>query len=193
MKKYYLISLFISCLAFTPKQVYASSLDELYRDIVRSDNQGYLPLFVKNRNIPDILIEEELLRQNNESPHQLKTPVPDPINLNNDRQAKEQAAAIAHKRWEDAMRAVRENRVTPIELQEINYRVQKEDPHATEILAWMNARGIGVTINLPEAFALYQKAATLNVPNAAENAIKVYKSMSSQQRYDLQRAAGLKI
>lgn len=41
----------------------ATSLDELYRDIVRSDNQGYLPMFVKNRSIPDVLIEEEILRQ----------------------------------------------------------------------------------------------------------------------------------
>ena len=27
---------------------YAASLDELYREIIRDDNQGYLPIFVKN-------------------------------------------------------------------------------------------------------------------------------------------------
>lgn len=167
----------------------ASSLDELYRDIVRSDNQGYLPLFVKNRNIPDILIEEELLKQNwADTVHPLKEPVPDVVNLSNDRLLREQEIAAANKRWQETMLAVRENRVTPIELQEINRRVQKEDPHATEILAWMNARGIGVPLNLTEAFALYQRAAVLNVPNAAENAKKVYRSMTPQQRRNLQVA-----
>ena len=39
---------------------YAASLDELYREIIRDDNQGYLPIFVKNRNQPELLFEDEL-------------------------------------------------------------------------------------------------------------------------------------
>ena len=192
MKKYGLICLLISCVASLSAQ--ASSLDELYRDIVRSDNQGYLPLFVKNRDIPDILIEEELLKQNLPTTrHNLKDPISDVVNLSNDRLIREQAIAAANKRWQETMIAVRENRVTPLELQEITRRVQKDDPHATEILAWMNARGVGVPLNLPEAFTLYQQAAALNVPHATENALKVYQSMSPQQRRNLKSASGLKI
>lgn len=192
MKKYGLISLLISCIVSFSVQ--ASSLDELYRDIVRSDNQGYLPLFVKNRDIPDILIEEELLKQNLPTTrHNLQEPVSDVVNLSNDRLLRDQAAAAANKRWQEILTAVRENRVTPIELQEITLRVQKEDPHATEILAWMNARGIGVPLNLIDAFALYQQAAALHVPNASENALKVYQSMNPQQRRNLKNANGLKI
>ncbi len=192
MKKYGLISLLISYIASFSAQ--ASSLDELYRDIVRSDNQGYLPLFVKNRDIPDILIEEELLKQNLPTTRQnSKEPVSDVVNLTNDRLKREQAIAAANKRWQETIVAVRENRVTPIELQETTSRVQKEDPHATEILAWMNARGIGVPLNLIEAFALYQQAAALHVPNATENALKVYQAMNPQQRRNLKSAGGLKI
>ena len=41
----------------------ASSLDDLYRDVIRSDNDGYLPMFVKNRSMPDVLVEEEVLKK----------------------------------------------------------------------------------------------------------------------------------
>lgn len=60
--------------------------------------------------------------------------------------------------------------------------LQKNDPKAVEVLAWMNARGIGIKPNLVEAFNLYQKAAALKVPLAAENALLVYKSMNAEQR-----------
>ena len=46
----------ILSLMFAAPESSANSLDELYRDIIRSDNQGYLPMFVKNRDIPDILV-----------------------------------------------------------------------------------------------------------------------------------------
>ena len=59
----------------------AASLDELYRDIIRSDNRGYLPLFVKNRNVPDVLVGIEDLEQIEEVPAtNIKKPS-DPINL----------------------------------------------------------------------------------------------------------------
>ena len=63
MKKYNRIILSFCIFLLCPGLASATSLDELYRDIVRSDNQGYLPMFVKNRSIPDVLIEEEILRQ----------------------------------------------------------------------------------------------------------------------------------
>ena len=55
MKKQLIAILYILPLLLWSNLTQASSLDELYRDIMRSDNQGYLPLFVKNRKTPDIL------------------------------------------------------------------------------------------------------------------------------------------
>ena len=183
MKKYNRIILSFCMFLLCPGLAAATSLDELYRDIVRSDNQGYLPMFVKNRSIPDVLIEEEILRQipeNQES--QPKKNIPHPIYISNDRDAQKAARLAAIQRWENALKAVEENRVTPLELEIINDYAAKNDPKAVEVLAWMNARGIGIKPNLVEAFNLYQKAAALKVPRAAENALLVYKSMNAEQR-----------
>lgn len=46
----------------------ATSLDEIYRDIVRSDNSGYLPLYVKNRNAPEFLFDDSELQAKRQSP-----------------------------------------------------------------------------------------------------------------------------
>lgn len=140
-------------------------------------------MFVKNRSIPDVLIEEEILRQipeNQES--QPKKNIPHPIYISNDRDTQKAARLAAIQRWENALKAVEENRVTPLELEIINDYAAKNDPKAVEVLAWMNARGIGIKPNLVEAFNLYQKAAALKVPLAAENALLVYKSMNAEQR-----------
>ena len=49
----------------------ATSLDELYRDIVRSDNSGYLPLYVKNRNAPEFLFDDSELKSDQPNPELL--------------------------------------------------------------------------------------------------------------------------
>lgn len=183
MKKYQQIILALVFGMFWTGSAQATSLDELYRDIVRSDNQGYLPMFVKNRSIPDILSEEEALLNTKEAaPLEQKNNLPGPINLTNTRRAKEAAEQAVLLRWQNALLAVEQNRVTPLELEEITARANLNDPKAIEVLAWMNARGIGVSPNLLEAFRLYQKAAALQVPQAADNALLVYKSMNAAQR-----------
>ena len=50
----------ILSLIFSVPEVSANSLDELYRDLIKSDNEGYLPLFVKNRKVPDILTDDKI-------------------------------------------------------------------------------------------------------------------------------------
>lgn len=186
MKKYQQIILALVFGMFWTGFAQATSLDELYRDIVRSDNQGYLPMFVKNRSIPDILSEEEaLLDGENPALSEQKNNLPGPVNLTNTRRAKEAAEQAVLLRWQNALLAVEQNRVTPLELEEITARANLNDPKAIEVLAWMNARGIGVSPNLLEAFRLYQKAAALQVPRAADNALLVYKSMNAAQREQL--------
>ena len=57
MKK---IVFIILSLMFAAPESSANSLDELYRDLIRADNEGYLPLFVKNRQAPDILSDDKI-------------------------------------------------------------------------------------------------------------------------------------
>ncbi|MBE6452613.1 MAG: sel1 repeat family protein [Alphaproteobacteria bacterium] len=158
---------------------YSASLDELYRDVIRSDNQGYLPLFVKNRSTPELHIEKSL-DQITEPNHQIKD-APS-VKLSNDRRQQEALIKAKQLKWENAIKAVQQNNVTPLELEEINYRVRMGDAKAIDILAWMYTKGIGVNQDYVMAFNLYRKAEALKVPTASRNAALVYKAMSAAQR-----------
>ena len=177
---------FFTLLAFLfVKPAHSTSLDEIYRDLVKSDNEGYLPLYVKNRKIPDVLIEDGI----KEAPLVIKAEEPAispyQIPLTDKYKIEEEARIARQRKWDKAIRAVKENRVTPVELDEILMRVADNDPHAVEIYARMNARGIGIQTDLIKAFHLYRKAASLNVPNANNNAAQVYKAMTREQRESL--------
>ncbi len=163
----------------------ATSLDEIYRDIVKSDNNGYLPLFVKNRNAPNFLDEEDTLRQVKKAvsisdKEELKA-----IKLENERKIREQALQAEKLKWQRTIEAIQAGKVTPVELHEVEKRVEKKDLHAIEIYAWMFARGVGVKQDLVKSFHLYQIAAHKNVPQAAKNAALVYKAMNREQRESL--------
>ena len=160
----------------------ASSLDDLYRDIIRSDNRGYLPLFVKNRKTPDFILDLDGLKQETLSTPTTKSPS---IKLSNDFKQRLNQAKARQEQWLKTIAAVKSNQVTPLELSDINARVKENDPKATEILAWMYTTGVGVTPNFIEAFNLYKKAAQLNVANAEKNALIVYKAMNEDQRRQL--------
>lgn len=178
------LALIIASLIWTniiPQTALAASLDDLYRDIIRSDNQGYLPLFVKNRQEPEIHPEISLEKIKQDSAYQKKQ-ARKPINLINDAQLKAAQEKARQEKWERTVKSVQENNVSPLELEELNIRAQNNDGKATEILAWMYTNGVGVTQDLATAFILYRKAESLNVPHAKENAIKIYKAMSPEQR-----------
>lgn len=182
MNKYLNLIFSLLILLLLSNLAQAASLDELYRDIVRDDNQGYLPIFVKNRNQPELLFQDELI-----PPATIDKKIEEakPVNLINERKIKEDAKLAEIKKWEETVKAIKENRVTPVELEEINKRIIKNDPKAVEILAWMNARGVGVQQNLVEAFNLYRQAAELGIETANKNAALVYRSMSRLQRESL--------
>ncbi len=188
MKKVYKI-IFSLMVFLAPAQVgvaEASSLDELYRDIIRSDNQGYLPMFVKNRDIPDILVEEEILKRiPAQTPETLKNPDQKPLNLTNTRPDPNALRKARQLKWDNTLKAVAENRVTPLELQEIEYRARQNDAKAVEVMAWMYTKGVGVKTDYVKAFRLYRHAASLQVPRAEENAALVYKAMNEDQRRSL--------
>lgn len=179
----YLKLIFIALVLFSIQPAQATSLDGIYRDLIRNDNQGYLPIFVKNRNTPDLLYGDDLEKLATKP--EIEETTEKPINLIDERKLREEAKLAAIKKWDDTIKAVKENRVTPIELQEIEKHVAQEEARAIEILAWMNARGVGVKQDLIKAFNLYRKAATMEVPNANKNAALIYRSMTREQRESL--------
>ncbi len=165
---------------------YCSSLDELYRDVIRSDNQGYLPLFVKNRNTPDFnWLDEENFKNLPEDKISPLKDAHDPMRLSREYTNPSVLEKSKQQQWLKTIAAIKANQVTPLELNEITSRVKENDPKATEILAWMYTKGVGVSKDFVTAFNLYKKAATLNVTDAEKNAVIVYKSMSEEQKQKL--------
>ena len=177
---------YLLALMLFPGMSFASSLDDLYRDVIRSDNQGYLPMFIKNRAAPDVLSEETLLNQVIEKQPSTQN-FTKSINLTNERRKKEEERIAKELQWQETLKAIAENRVTPLDLEEINLRASQKEPKAIEVLAWMYTKGVGVQKDFVAAFRLYRQAETLQVPQAKENAIKVYKAMDSHQREELSK------
>lgn len=173
---------FLLALCFLCNSAQAASLDTLYRDVIRSDNDGYLPLFVKNRSEPNVLDETQILQKVVTQELQKNDIKSNPLNLTNNTMQKEAIKKSKQLKWEQTIKAVQENRVTPIELEELNYRARLNDAKAIEILAWMYTNGVGVAQDLPKAFYLYRQAEKLQVTDADKNAIAVYKAMSPEQR-----------
>ena len=173
----------ILSLMFAAPESSANSLDELYRDLIRSDNEGYLPLFVKNRQVPDILSDDKIPTVP-QPVASTPTPadVPQEVSFVDPRQQEAEAAKAEVLAWENAIKAIQENRVTPVELEEIIKRVEQNNPRATEIYAWMLTKGVGVKQNLIKAFQLYQQAAKLGVLNAENNAAQIYRVLSPDER-----------
>ena len=181
MKKFIAIFTFSLLL---PNLCLATSLDDIYRDLVKSNNQGYLPVFVKNRNAPNFLDEEEL------SKHPLpkekdKQDFEEPLSLNNERKLRNEEKVQEIQAWKDAVEAIKANQVTPANLREIEKRVAIQDPKATEIYAWMLARGVGMDQDLPKSFEMYLIANQLKAPEAIKNAALIYKAMTPEQRSNI--------
>ena len=177
--RFILLTLF---LLLTPSLCYANSLDEIYRDLIRSENEGYLPMFVKNRQLPDFLFEEDI-------PSHLKNPSKsennEVLDFSKKRQEREEALALAGLKWQKVKEAIKSNNVSATDLEEINIKLSKNNIEAIEIYAYMNAKGVGISQNLVKAFQLYQKAIRLNIPDAKKNATLVFKSMSLEQKEEL--------
>ena len=167
-------------------QAQSASLDELYRDLVRSDNSGYLPIYVKNRNAPEFVIDEEKAKKNQEGQEIYQIKDQDLIiNFEDNRIDQDEIDKANALRWQQTIQAVKNKIITPKELDEIKTRVKQNNPDAVEIYAYMNAKGIGVQKDFIKSFNLYRQAEKLGVPQAKENAIKVFKSMTPAQKEKL--------
>lgn len=180
---------FIGFLTVFPfENVQAMSLDEIYRDVVRSDNRGYLPMFVKNREAPDFIVDKEFLKDVPEPKAENNSPVnPDLeiVKFENQRKIHEEQVRKKWAAWNKVVQNVKNGKVTASELRELEVKAGENNPQAVEMLAWIYAKGVGVKSDLIKAFRLYMQAENLGVPNAKLNAAKVYKVMPRQMREEL--------
>ena len=87
--------------------------------------------------------------------------------------------------WKDIVSAVKKGNVSPFDLAEIRKLSEQEKPEALELLAWMYATGTGVRRDLQKSYVYYVRSARAGVSSAAENARKVYQSMTPAQRASL--------
>ncbi len=169
-------------LVFFANPTFSASLDEIYRDIIRDDNSGYLPIFVKNRTRPEFLFEEEIQKSQTPPATQNTSPV---VNLTNEYKIKADALKAEEEQWQAALTAIKNNNITPKELKTLDDQVAKNNPQAIEIKAWMFAKGYGIKQDLISSFILYRKAEKLGVKDALKNAAQVYKTMTREQRESL--------
>ncbi len=180
---------FIGFLAIFPLgNSQAMSLDEIYRDVVRSDNKGYLPMFVKNREAPDFVVDTTALKDVPEPKAEDKSPInPDLeiVKFENQRKIHEEQVRKKWAAWNRVIQNVKSGKVTASELRELEVKAGENNPQAVEILAWVYARGVGVKPDLIKAFRLYMQAESLGVPDAKLNAAKVYKVMPRHIREQL--------
>ena len=184
---------FVICAALlsfvVSKGAFAAGLDEIYRDLVRSDNRGYLPLFVKNRQAPSVVDDSKVVlpRDDFEQGADALEMGISSVNFQNERLIKKAEFEEAEIRWKKVLANVQSGYVSSFELDELNKREGENNPQAVDVLAWIYSKGVGVEPDLIKAFHLYKKAIALKVPEAMENAVKVYKAMSAQQKAELSK------
>lgn len=149
---------------------FGRTLDEIFRGTVRQENDGTLPPYILNRGLPPVPVRKPL------------TP--------------EQAAELARSQgagvreydlgqpltWLEVVQQVAAGTPSPFAVDEVTRRSDDGDGQAVELLAWMHANGVGVRRDLPHAFGLYVRASDLGIQGAKENAAAVFRSMSVQQR-----------
>ncbi|MFV0625856.1 MAG: hypothetical protein ACK5N8_00720 [Alphaproteobacteria bacterium] len=165
---------------FSADVAFAVSLDSMYRDVVKSTHDGYLPVFVKNRETPTLDFDEaKFAALSQPTENQIDGKI---INFDKDEKMKKIAELRENDEWKNTMQAVQRKVVLPLDLERIEKRVASGYPKAIELYAWMHAKGIGVEKDLIKSFELYKKAEKLNVEKAHENALKVYGVMTTEQK-----------
>ncbi len=174
-------AIMLPCVCFAQ----SANLDEVYRQIIKANNQDYLPMFVKNREEPNFLKDVESVENLAKSNKDALSEINQIVDFEDKGALLKQEERAKELKWQAIILAVQQNKLTPYDIEEIQKRIKNKDPQAIEIFAFMNAKGIGVYQDLIKSFLLYQEALNLDVDNAKNNAILVYNSMSRDQKKKL--------
>ena len=175
-------ALFLTLLFFSSKAfAFGLTADQMYRNVLTQENEGALPSYYTVREQAEKKKIISSLLPENAARTQLL-----PIN---ESVLSPQESAFSEfdlqREWESVIKAVKENRLTPFDLEIIQKRAQNDDAQAIELLAWMYATGKGLKQDLVKSWLYYTQAAHLGVPSGTKNAQAVYKSMTAVQRSQL--------
>jgi len=181
------IALFLLFLAIIPKEAssFGLSLDDMYRDIVRSENDGYLPTYISDKNTLDLQLDDNDVKKI-ESP-KLENEENKVVYLKSKRKENKAKIEAEKKEWQQIVNAAKRAKISPYHYTKIQDMADNKNPKAIELLAWMKANGIGCSQDLVSSYYLYKKASRLKVKNASKNALLVYKSLPDNTRRELSK------
>lgn len=177
MKK--LIVIIFVVLIISPNCANAFSLDSVYRDVMRSENDDQLPIFVKNPDTSSLNFDKEIEKYEEKNE---KAKESEYMSFVNRKKLKDDKKIKDDLEWQETLLAIQKNQVTPVDLERVQIKIKANDPKATEIYAWMLTKGVGVSKDLVKAFNLYKRADSLGIETAKQNSIEVYKAMTPNQR-----------
>lgn len=149
---------------------FGDSLDAMYRDNVRAENNGELPSYLYATVPPPIPQPKPLTPEDILTKLRAETPsivVPD------------SAPPIA---WPDVVKQIGSGAPGAFAVDAVRRKAEAADPQAVELFAWMNATGTGVRRDLTQAFNLYMQADGLNVAGAKENAKAIYNALPPSEK-----------
>lgn len=177
MKK--IIVIIFLCFIIYPTGSQAFSIDSVYRDVMRSENDDRLPIFVKNTDFSSLRFDKEIEQYEEKKETANKTEY---MSFVNKKQLRDDKKIKDAKEWSETLIAIEKNQVTPIDLERVQNKVSNNDPKATEIYAFMLTKGVGVSKDFIQAFIYYKKSEVLGIENAKKNSIEIYKAMTPDQR-----------
>lgn len=185
MNKYIVLTLISFILIPNNAKSFGLSLDDMYRDIVRSENDGYLPTYISDKDTIDIQLDDNDIKKI-ETP-KLNQDENTIVYLKNKRKENNAIDSAKEKEWEEIVTAAKTTRISPYHYTKIQKMADNNNPKAIELLAWMKANGTGCSQDLVSSYYLYKKASRLKVKNANKNALLVYKSLPDKTRRELSK------
>lgn len=169
---------------FTVSEAFAFGLtaDQMYRNVLTQENDGILPSYYTVREKAEKQLNDVSSQPEQNTPKRKPSPTREnPFAL----QESPFSEFDIQREWESVINAVKENRMTPFDLEIIRRHAENDDTAAIELLAWMYATGKGLKRDLVKSWIYYTQAAHLGVQSATKNAQTVYRGMTAAQRAEL--------
>lgn len=189
----FLLTFFMWILISNEVYAFSPTLDEIFKNIIRIDNEGRLPLYIQEKDSKTPVSEEKsqtLKAEDTASTDSLKKTknnkqedIDIERNISKTSYSDQKLAEAQQKIkvWEILVSKIKTGNINAFDLEKIETLVREKDPKAVELYAWMRATGTGVRQDLQNAWELYSLAANLGVKNAGENANAVYQTMLLNQ------------
>ena len=183
MRYFFITILAISIFFSRETLAFSKSANELYQDILRLENDGNLPAYIRETR-PLLGSDDVAMKEGAFTP---KTHMQNVRAFQRHVSVSEERMpdAVGSSTWNELVKAVAGGRPSAFDIDAIKVLADNNKPEAVEMLAWMYAKGVGVNRNFKSAWFLYMRAADLEVENAIDNAQMIYASMTGAERRSL--------